>query len=154
MNLRNKTGLIMKKIRLISKKIESLVKSSEGMTLLELLIVITIIAIIGGFAVSKFTGILDKTKVTAVKADFGTFDTALDTYHLNHNSYPTTEEGLRKLVTEGLLKNKKDTLVDPWNNPYQYRYPGQFTDGPEIWSLGADGKEGGEGINADIKSWE
>lgn len=144
----------MKKVRFILKKIRTVIGTYEGFTLLELLIVITIIAIIGGFAVSKFTGVVDKTKITAVKADFSTFDTALDTYYLNHNTYPTTEEGLQKLVTEGLLKNKKETLADPWNTPYQYRYPGQFSDGPEIWSLGADGKEGGEGMNADIKSWD
>ncbi|HOK01106.1 MAG TPA: type II secretion system major pseudopilin GspG [Spirochaetota bacterium] len=130
------------------------VASDEGFTLLELMIVITIIAIIGGFAVSRFTSTVDKTKVTAVKTDFGTFETALEAYYLNHNSYPSTSEGLQKLMDEGLLKNKKDTLLDPWNNPYQYRYPGQFSDGPEIWSYGADGKEGGDGINADIKSWE
>lgn len=144
----------MKKIRLMLKKTGTSLYYHEGFTLLELLIVITIIAIIGGFAVSKFSGIVDKTKVTAVKADFSTFDTALDTYYLNHNTYPTTQEGLQKLVTDGLLKNKKETLTDPWNTPYQYRYPGQFSDGPEIWSFGADGKEGGEGMNADIKSWE
>jgi len=144
----------MKRIRLIFKKSASFIVSNEGMTLLELLIVITIIAIIGGFAITRFTGVVDKTKVTAVKADFGTFDMALDTYYLNHNIYPATEEGLQKLISDGLLKNKKETLVDPWNNPYQYRYPGQFSDGPEIWSYGADGKDGGEGMNADIKSWE
>ena len=127
---------------------------NEGFTLLELMIVITIIAIIGGFAITRFTGTIDKTKVTAVKTDIGTFETALDAYYLNHNTYPATEEGLQKLIDDDLLKNKKDTLLDPWNNPYQYRYPGQYSKNPEIWSLGADGKEGGEGINADITSWE
>ena len=136
------------------QQIKLITRNNEGFTLLELMIVITIIAIIGGFAVSKFTGMVDKTKITAVKTDFGTFETALDAYYLNHNSYPTTEEGLQKLVSEGLIKNKKDTLADPWNNPYNYRYPGKFSDGPEIWSYGADGKEGGEGMNADILNWE
>lgn len=136
------------------QQIKLIARNNEGFTLLELMIVITIIAIIGGFAVSKFTGMVDKTKITAVKTDFGTFETALDAYYLNHNSYPTTEEGLQKLVSEGLIKNKKDTLADPWNNPYNYRYPGKFSDGPEIWSYGADGKEGGEGMNADILNWE
>ena len=144
----------MKKIRQMLKKTADIIKCDKGMTLLELLIVITIIAIIGGFAISRFTGVVDKTKVTAAKSDFNTFETALETYYLNHNTYPTTEEGLQKLISEGLLKSKKDTLADPWNNPYQYRYPGQFSNEPEIWSFGADGKEGGEGINADIKSWE
>jgi general secretion pathway protein G len=128
--------------------------ANDGFTLLELMIVITIIAIIGGFAVSRFTSTIDKTKVTAVKTDFGTFETALDAYYLNHNTYPTTQEGLQKLLDDGLIKNKKDSLLDPWNNPYQYRYPGEFSQGPEIWCFGADGKEGGEGINEDLKSWE
>ncbi len=144
----------MNRIGKILMKIQNFLDENEGFTLLELMIVITIIAILGGFAVSKFTGILDKTKITAAKTDLGTFETALDAYYLNHNTYPTTEEGLQKLSSDGLLKNKKDTLMDPWNNPYQYRYPGKFSDSPEIWSFGADGKEGGEGINADINSWE
>jgi len=144
----------MKLIKKLAQTIKQVFANNEGFTLLELMIVITIIAIIGGFAVSKFTGVLDKTKVTAVKTDIGTFETALDAYYLNHNTYPTTEEGLQKLATDGLIKNKKDTLNDPWNNPYQYRYPGKFGESPEIWSFGADGVEGGEGINADILSWE
>ena len=129
-------------------------KENDVCTLLELMFVITIIDIIGGFAVSRFTWTIDKTKVTAVKTDFGTFETALDAYYLNHSSYPTTQEGLQKLIDEGLIKNKKDSLLDPWNNPYQYRYPGEYSQGPEIWSFGADGKEGGEGTNEDLKSWE
>ncbi len=144
----------MRLIRNLTAKIKKHLMNNEGFTLLELMIVITIIAIIGGFAVSRFTGVLDKTKVTAVKTDFGTFETALDAYYLNHNTYPTSEEGLQKLAADGLIKNKKDTLSDPWNNPYQYRYPGKFGDSPEIWSFGADGVEGGEGMNADIKNWE
>jgi len=144
-------------MKFLKKRINNLlstVSQNDGFTLLELMIVITIIAIIGGFAVSRFTSTIDKTKVTAAKTDFGTFETALDAYYLNHNSYPSTAEGLQKLIDEGLIKNKKDSLLDPWNNPYQYRYPGEFSQGPEIWSFGADGVEGGEGINEDLKSWE
>ena len=136
------------------KTIKNTFENNEGFTLLELMIVITIIAIIGGFAITRFTGTIDKTKITAVKTDFGTFETALEAYYLNYNTYPTSDEGLQKLIDAELLKNKKDTLLDPWNNPYQYRYPGQFSKSPEIWSLGADGRDGGEDMNADIKSWE
>ncbi|HOP62700.1 MAG TPA: type II secretion system major pseudopilin GspG [Spirochaetota bacterium] len=135
-------------------RLRHLLFMNEGFTLLELMIVITIIAIIGGFAVSRFTSTIDKTKITAAKTDFGTFETALDAYYLNHSKYPSTLEGLQKLIDEGLIKNKKDALLDPWNNPYQYRYPGEFSQGPEIWSFGADGAEGGEGMDADIISWE
>lgn len=144
----------MKRFKNLLTVLKQNLQRNDGFTLLELMIVIAIIAIIGGFAVSRFTATIDKTKITAVKSDFGTFETALDAYYLNHNSYPTTQEGLQKLIDEGLLKNKKDTLLDPWNNPYQYRFPGEFSQGAEIWSFGADGKEGGEGIDADIKNWE
>lgn len=144
----------MERMKKFAGKLKLIFQNNQGFTLLELMIVITIIAIIGGFAVSKFTGVLDKTKVTAVKTDIGTFETALDAYYLNHSTYPASEEGLQKLASDGLVKNKKETFTDPWNNPYQYRYPGKFSDGPEIWSFGADGAEGGEGINADINSWE
>lgn len=129
-------------------------RRNEGFTLIELLIVIAIIAIMGGFAVTKLTSVLDNTKVKAVDADIKTFKMNLERYYIEHNSYPTTDEGLQKLVDTGMIEKKKGALLDPWDNPYQYRYPGQNSDGPEIWSYGADKKEGGEGINADIKSWE
>ncbi len=141
-------------LKTVKNRMNLKLSNNDGFTLLELMIVITIIAIIGGFAISRFTTTIDKTKITAVKTDLGTFETSLDAYYLNHSTYPTTQEGLQKLIDEGLIKNKKDSLLDPWNNPYQYRYPGEFSQEPEMWSFGADGQEGGEGMNADIKSWE
>ncbi len=129
-------------------------KKNDGFTLLELLIVVAIIAIMGGFAVTKLTSVLDSTKVKAVDADIKTFKMNLERFYIENNKYPTTEEGLQKLVDAGMIEKKKNALLDPWDNPYQYRYPGQNSEGPEIWSFGADKQEGGEGINADIKSWE
>ena len=131
-----------------------ILKDNDGFTLIELLIVVAIIAIMGAVAVRLYTGVLSSTNVTAAKTDLNTFSQQLEIYYLQNNSYPSTEEGLQKLIDAGLLENKKSTLLDPWNNPYQYRYPGEFTDKPEIWSLGADGVDGGEGSNADIISWE
>ena len=130
------------------------IEENDGFTLLELLIVVAIIAIMGGFAVTKLTSVLDNTKVKAADTDIKTFMMNLERYYIEHNNYPTTEEGLQKLVDTGMLEKKKAALLDPWDNPYQYRYPGQNSEGPEIWSFGADKQEGGEGINADIKSWE
>ncbi len=129
-------------------------EKNDGFTLLELLIVVAIIAIMGGFAITKLTTVLDNTKVKAADTDIKTFMMNLERYYIEHNSYPTTEEGLQKLVDTGMIEKKKSSLLDPWDNPYQYRYPGQNSEGPEIWSFGADKQEGGEGINADIKSWE
>jgi len=141
----------MKLIKKISERVK-LVFNNDGFTLIELMIVIAILAILGAFAVNTFKGVIPNTKIQAAKTDLKSFSGVLTQYSLQNNgSYPTTEEGLQKLVTEGLLKSK---LLDPWQKPYQYRYPGQFGESPEIWSFGADGVEGGEGNDADIKSWE
>ena len=136
-------------IKLIKK-----VQNNRGFTLLELMIVVAIIAIMAGFAVTKFTGVLDNTRVTAVKTDFKTFEFALEAYYMKNSRYPSTDEGLQALIDDGFVQKKSDALLDPWKHPYQYRYPGEYIDGPEMWSLGADGTEGGEGANADIPNWD
>lgn len=142
----------MKRIKRLLEKLNKIFSNNEGFTLIELMIVIAILAILGAFAVNTFKGVIPNANVTAAKTDIKNFSNVLEQYSLQNNGkYPTTEEGLQKLVTDGMLKSK---LLDPWKNPYQYRYPGQSGDAPEIWSYGADGVEGGEGANADIKSWE
>jgi len=141
----------MKRIKQISEKIKLVLNNNQGFTLIELMIVIAILAILGAFAVNTFKGVIPNANLTAVKTDLKNFSMSLEQFNLQNGRYPSTEEGLQKLVTDGLIKSK---LLDPWKNPYQYRYPGKFSEGPEIWSYGADGKEGGEGANADIKSWE
>jgi general secretion pathway protein G len=145
----------MKKLlKNLLKKIKSIFQSEDGFTMIELLIVVAIIAVLTGMAASYFSGTLDKAKVTAVEQDFNTFDTVLDAYRLSNGDYPSTEEGLQKVMDAGLLKKTKKALLDPWNNPYHYRYPGENnSDTPEIWSDGADKKPGGEGNKKDIKNW-
>ncbi|HOP28475.1 MAG TPA: type II secretion system major pseudopilin GspG [Spirochaetota bacterium] len=139
---------------ILKTRLKMLLRQSAGnggFTLIELMIVIAILAILGAFAVNTFKGVIPSAKITAAKTDINNFSLSLEQYNLQNQRYPSSEEGLQKLVTDGYLKSK---LLDPWKNPYQYRYPGQFGDAPEIWSYGADGVEGGEGDNADIKSWE
>ena len=129
--------------------------SSGGFTLIELMIVVVIISILAGSAVMIFRGSVDKTKKTTVESDFAVFETALEQYRVNHDAFPSTEEGLQKLIDDGLLKNKKKTLLDPWGNPYVYRYPSESgKDEPEIISYGADGKPGGDANNADLRNLE
>lgn len=142
--------------RLLNKIRERLLSAdkNDGFTLIELLIVVAIIAIMGTVAVRLYRGVLSDANATAAKTDLGTFSQQLEIYYLRNNNYPSTDEGLQKLIDAGLLENKKSTLLDPWEHPYQYRYPGQFSEKPEIWSYGADGAEGGEGSNKDITSWE
>jgi len=144
----------MNKIREKLNMFTQAISNNKGFTFVELLIVITILAILATLAVNTFRGVTPDAKKKAVMINFRTFETALEIYYMNNGQYPTTEEGLQKLVTDGLIKNTKDALIDPWKKPYNYRYPGIYSDKPEIWSYGADGQEGGEGENADITNWE
>ncbi len=138
----------------------------KGFSLLELLIVITIIAILSVVVVPRFMDIPQKARVEAAKQQISAFGLALDRYYLDNGKYPTTEQGLEALIQKpttdpapmnynpgGYLK-KNQIPNDPWGNPYVYRSPGEYGNDYEIVSYGADGKQGGTGVDEDIKSWE
>jgi general secretion pathway protein G len=132
---------------------KSALRSHDGFTLIEIMIVVTIIALLSAVViVPNVTKYLKRAKVEAAKLQIKNFQTPLIEYNSVHGNYPSTDEGLEALVKDGYLKK---VPVDPWGKPYQYRFPGQNDQEEyEIWSFGADGVEGGEGGNADIKSWE
>jgi len=139
------------------RRAASSIAGNDGMTLIEIMIVVTIIAIMGALVVPRLMDLPQKARVTRAKMDVNTIKLAINKYSVEHNGIiPSTEEGLKKLVDEKYLENKKDVLNDPWGRPWNYRSPGEkdASNEFEIWSLGADGKEGGDGVNADIKSWE
>jgi len=122
--------------------------SAEGFTLIELMIVVTIIAILSGISITVYRNYVQRTKVTAAKRQIEQFALPLQTL----DTIPTSDEGLNKLVEEGLIK--KSGLKDPWGNPYGYRTPGDNGEPYVIWSYGSDGKEGGDGYDKDIISNE
>ena len=125
-------------------------KKNEGMTLIEIMIVVAIIAILLGLVTPNLMNRLKQANVVAAKQGINVIKLALQDYALlNNNNYP---EDLESLVNEGLLKAKD--LRDPWGNPYQYVSPGEHDWEYDIYSYGADGKKGGEGLDADIVSWE
>jgi len=138
------------------RKIQGILKDESGITLIEIMIVVTILAILGTLVVPRLMDNVKIAKVKAAKTDIRTFSTVLDTYYMENNAYPTTDEGLKKLLETGKIKSTKNSLMDPWGHPYEYRSPGEQNPQHEyeIWSYGEDGKPGGEGYNADIKSWE
>jgi general secretion pathway protein G len=143
---------MQKKIKSKIQKLVSYARSSKGFTLIEIMIVVTIIAILSAIIIPNVINYPKRARVTAAKLQIQQFKTPLELYYNDKGRYPSTEEGLEALVKEGLIKK---IPMDPWNNPYHYRYPGEINpDEYEIWTYGADGKEGGEGFNADIKSWE
>jgi len=138
----------------------SLRAAEQGFTLLEIMVVVVIIGLLAAIVVPNFVGNIDKAAVSRAKQDIRGIETALNLYRLDNFRYPSTSDGLQALVTnpgESIAPNWKAQLrklpIDPWNHPYQYAYPGQHGEF-DVFSYGADGQEGGEGINADIGNWD
>jgi general secretion pathway protein G len=131
-----------------------------GVTLIEMLVVVTIISLIAGVVGISVLKYLDKAKVDSAKNQIAEFGTALQAYKIAVGTYPTSEQGLQALrVKPGEVQNwdgpylLKDIPMDPWHHPYIYKFPGDHGDQPDIISYGLDGQPGGEGLNADIVSW-
>ncbi len=133
----------------------------DGFTLVEILVVITIIGLIMGLVGPRVLSYLNTSKVKAAAIQIQSFSSALDLFYLDLGRYPTSSEGLAALVQRpggssgwnGPYLKNASVPNDPWGHPYRYRSPGEH--GPfEIVSLGSDGKEGGVGTAADIRSWE
>lgn len=131
----------------------------RGFTLIEIMIVVVILGILASIVVPKFMSAPDQAKVTKAKQDIRAVQSALDMYRLDNHNYPKTDEGLEALTKkpsnaarwrEGGYFDKLPK--DPWGKEYQYLSPGQHLS-IDIYSLGADGAQGGEGMNADIGNW-
>jgi len=131
----------------------------RGMTLIEILVVLVLIGIVLGIVGGNFIGRGEKAKADAAKVEIGQIAQALDLYKLEVGRYPSTQEGLQALVAapagtanwNGPYWKKPTLPKDPWSNEYRYVSPAQGAPF-EIVSLGADGKEGGEGVERDISS--
>lgn len=129
----------------------------SAFTLIELLLVLVILAVLAAIVVPKFTGRTDDAKIGAAKATVRLIEGSLDQFELDNGRYPTSEEGIRALlempanVTNWKGPYFKGELKDPWGNEFVYRYPGTVnTNGPDVLSLGKDGKEGG---GDDLGNW-
>src|ERR1700681_865137 len=129
----------------------------QGFTLVEMLVVITIIGLIMGLIGPRVLNYLSESKVKAAKIQLQSFGSALDLFYLDAGRFPSTAEGLAALVrrTPGVTAWNGPYLKggnvpnDPWNSAYLYRSPGEHIP-YDIMSYGADGQEGGSGVAADI----
>lgn len=137
--------------------------SVRGFTLIELLVVLFILGLLAGLAGPQVMNYLGESKSKTAKLQIEEFSSSLDLYKLDVGRYPSGQDGLQALVQtpsgpgserwHGPYLKKKNVPKDPWGNDYQYTSPGKH--GPyDIVSLGADNREGGEGEDKDIVSWE
>jgi general secretion pathway protein G len=148
----------MKKIKIIFADHHSL-RSQTGFTLLELLVVMVIIGLLAGYVGPKYFSQIGKSEVKATRAQIDALGKALDQFRLDVGHYPSSEEGLASLMTRPANQLKwdgpyltKNVPLDPWGNPYIYKFPGEHGE-YDLISNGKDGQSGGEGEAADITNW-
>jgi len=136
-------------------------RPEAGFTLIEIMVVVIIIGLLAAVVVPQFLGRVDDARIAKAKEDIQAIETALTMYKLDNFNYPTPELGLKALVEKPNDPNVKNWRPggylkhlnkDPWGNEYQYQDPGSHGE-YDVYSFGADGQAGGEGVNADIGNW-
>jgi general secretion pathway protein G len=135
-------------------------RHDAGFTLIELLVVLVILGLLAAIAGPQVLKYVSSAKSDTAKMQIERLSGILDLYRLETGRYPTQEQGLKALVEapagqpawNGPYLKQADALVDPWGKPYVYRAPGRKGDF-DLYTLGADGREGGDGENRDVVNW-
>lgn len=137
-------------------------RRASGFTLIEIMVVVVILGILAAIVVPKVMDRPDSARITKAKQDIRALESALNLYKLDNFNYPSTDQGLEALVRKPSgnpePRNWKqggylDRLPkDPWGNDYQYLQPGVRGE-VDLFTFGADGRPGGDGMNADIGNW-
>jgi len=134
--------------------------AAAGFTLIELLVVLVILGLLAAFAAPQVLNYLGRAKTDAARAQVQNIASILDLYRLDVGSYPSQQDGLEALLEQpadaarwnGPYVKRRDALTDPWGRMYVYRFPGEHG-AYDLYSLGADNGEGGDGEDQDITSW-
>lgn len=136
-----------------------------GLTLIEILVVIIVLGLLAGLVGPQIVGRVSEAKSSTAETQIELLSVALDNYRLDNGSYPTTKQGLQALREEPTIELaprnwrgpylRKEVPDDPWGRPYIYVSPGEVNPNSfDLLTLGRDGQLGGEGEDADIRSWE
>lgn len=136
---------------------------SQGFTLIEIMVVVVILGLLAAIVAPNVIRRIDDAQIAKARQDIRSYETALNLFRMDNFKYPSTEQGLQALVVQPndpTIRNWKPggylsggLRKDPWGNDYQYVNPGQHGMEYDLFTLGADAQEGGEGINADIGNW-
>lgn len=136
-------------------------RRTQGFTLLEIIVVVTIIAILAAYIAPKVAGRVDDARISKAKSDIRVLESSLELYKLDNFVYPSTDQGLEALINKPSGETArnwreggyiKKLTKDPWGNEYRYVYPGSNGEF-DVYSLGADAAVGGEDEAADIGNW-
>lgn len=136
-------------------------KADAGLTLVELLVVLGILALVTSVAAPQVLRYLGTAKTGTARTQLSHLVSAVELYFIDVGAYPPQDIGLKALLEapaetsrwNGPYLKKEMALIDPWGRPYSYRFPGQRGD-MDIFSLGRDGQTGGTGEDADLTSWK
>ena len=136
-----------------------LIIPQKGFSLIEIMVVIVIMGLLVAIIAPNVIGNIDRALVTRTESDIRSIQTSLNLFRLDNFRYPSTEDGLAALAVDpgdAIAPNWRPYLdripLDPWNNTYNYQYPGQRSQF-DLYSYGADGQEGGIDLDADIGNW-
>lgn len=137
-------------------------RAEHGFTLIEIMVVVIIIGILAAIVAPNVIGRVDDAQLTKARAEIANIENAMKFYRLDNFAYPTTEQGIDALVSRPNDPNVRNwkpggyldrVPKDPWGNPYQYLNPGNNGE-IDIYTLGRDGRPGGEGLDGDIGNWD